>query len=161
MEKNQVAEKNKLKYRLGLDLGTNSIGWCMLRLNNDNEPVAVIKSGVRIFHDGRTEKTKEPLAVARRNARGIRKNLDRKISRRNHLLNTLIKYCLLPSNENDRKALSMLNPYEIRSKAVNEKIDLFELGRALMHLSKRRGLKATEKLIKKITMVKSSPPLKN
>ncbi len=26
-----MAEK-KFKYRLGLDLGTNSIGWCMLRL---------------------------------------------------------------------------------------------------------------------------------
>ena len=30
-----MAEK-KFKYRLGLDLGTNSIGWCMLRLNKDN-----------------------------------------------------------------------------------------------------------------------------
>ena len=57
-----MAEK-KFKYRLGLDLGTNSIGWCMLRLNKDNEPAPVIKSGVRIFHDGRNEKTKEPLAV--------------------------------------------------------------------------------------------------
>ena len=51
-------KENILKYRLGLDLGTNSIGWCMLRLNKDNEPVAVIKSGVRIFHDGRNEKTR-------------------------------------------------------------------------------------------------------
>lgn len=159
MEKNQVAEKNKLKYRLGLDLGTNSIGWCMLRLNNDNEPVAVIKSGVRIFHDGRTEKTKEPLAVARRNARGIRKNLDRKISRRNHLLNKLIKYCLLPSNENDRKVLSILNPYEIRSKAVNEKIALFELGRALMHLSKRRGFKSNRKVDKEDSSGKIKPAI--
>ena len=82
---------NKLKYRLGLDLGTNSIGWCMLRLNTTNEPVAVVKAGVRIFHDGRNEKSKEPLAVARRNARSIRRNLDRKISRRNHLLNKLVK----------------------------------------------------------------------
>ena len=50
--------EKKFKYRLGLDLGTNSIGWCMLRLNKDNEPAAVIKSGVRIFHDGRNEKQK-------------------------------------------------------------------------------------------------------
>lgn len=116
---------NSLKYRLGLDLGTNSIGWCMLRLNSDNEPTAVIKSGVRIFHDGRNEKTKEPLAVVRRNARSIRRNLDRKISRRNHLLNTLIKYSILPSDENERKALAVLNPYELRSRAANEKIELF------------------------------------
>lgn len=150
---------NVLKYRLGLDLGTNSIGWCMLRLNNDNEPVAVIKSGVRIFHDGRNEKTKEPLAVVRRNARSIRRNLDRKISRRNHLLNTLIKYYLLPSNEAERKNLAVLNPYELRSRAVNEKIEIFELGRLLMHLSKRRGFKSNRKVDKKESSDKIKPAI--
>lgn len=150
---------NQLKYRLGLDLGTNSIGWCMLRLNSDNEPVAVIKSGVRIFHDGRNEKTKEPLAVVRRNARSIRRNLDRKISRRNHLLNTLIKYSLLPSNEYERKSLAVLNPYELRSRAVNEKIELFELGRSLMHLSKRRGFKSNRKVDKEESSGKIKPAI--
>lgn len=150
---------NSLKYRLGLDLGTNSIGWCMLRLNSDNEPTAVIKSGVRIFHDGRNEKTKEPLAGVRRNARSIRRNLDRKISRRNHLLNTLIKYSLLPSYENERKSLAVLNPYELRSRAVNEKIELFELGRSLMHLSKRRGFKSNRKVDKEESSGKIKPAI--
>ncbi|WP_242347146.1 type II CRISPR RNA-guided endonuclease Cas9 [Mucispirillum schaedleri] len=153
-----MAEK-KFKYRLGLDLGTNSIGWCMLRLNKDNEPAAVIKSGVRIFHDGRNEKTKEPLAVVRRNARSIRRNLDRKISRRNHLLNTLVKYFLLPSNEIERKALAVLNPYELRSRAVNERLELFELGRLLMHLSKRRGFKSNRKVDKKDSNGKIKPAI--
>ena len=152
-------KENILKYRLGLDLGTNSIGWCMLRLNKDNEPVAVIKSGVRIFHDGRNEKTKEPLAVLRRNARSIRRNLDRKISRRNHLLNTLIKYSLLPENEDERKSLVLLNPYELRSKAVNEKIGLYELGRSLMHLSKRRGFKSNRKVDKEESSGKIKPAI--
>lgn len=138
---------NKLKYRLGLDLGTNSIGWCMLRLNNNVEPVAVIKAGVRIFHDGRTN-DKVPLAVERRNARSARRNLDRKISRRNHLLNKLVKYGLLPENESERKALSILNPYELRNRAVNEQIELYKLGRILMHLSKRRGFKSNRKVDK-------------
>lgn len=150
---------NSLKYRLGLDLGTNSIGWCMLRLNNDNEPAAVIKSGVRIFHDGRNEKTKEPLAVVRRNARSIRRNLDRKISRRNHLLNRLLKYYLLPSNEAERKKLAVLNPYELRSRAVNEKIEIFELGRILMHLSKRRGFKSNRKVDKEESSGKIKPAI--
>ena len=151
---------NSLKYRLGLDLGTNSIGWCMLRLNSDNEPTAVIKSGVRIFHDGRTnDKYKTPLAVVRRNARSIRRNLDRKISRRNHLLNTLIKYSILPSDENERKALAVLNPYELRSRAANEKIELFELGRSLMHLSKRRGFKSNRKVDKEESSGKIKPAI--
>ena len=152
-------KENILKYRLGLDLGTNSIGWCMLRLNKENEPVAVIKSGVRIFHDGRNEKTKEPLAVLRRNARSIRRNLDRKISRRNHLLHTLINYSLLPENESERKSLAVLNPYELRSKAVNEKIGLYELGRSLMHLSKRRGFKSNRKVDKEESSGKIKPAI--
>lgn len=138
---------NKLKYRLGLDLGTNSIGWCMLRLNTTNEPVAVVKAGVRIFHDGRTN-DKVPLAVERRNARSARRNLDRKISRRKHLLISLVKYGLLPENESERKALSILNPYELRNRAVNEQIELYKLGRILMHLSKRRGFKSNRKVDK-------------
>ena len=152
-------EVNKLKYRLGLDLGTNSIGWCMLKLNTANEPVAVVKAGVRIFHDGRNEKSKEPLAVARRNARSIRRNLDRKISRRNHLLNKLVKYGLLPENESERKALSIFNPYELRCRAVYEKIELYEIGRALMHLSKRRGFKSNRKVDKESDSGKIKPAI--
>ncbi len=140
--------EHNISYRLGLDLGTNSIGWCMLRLNNNVEPVAVIKAGVRIFHNGRKEKTDEPLAVERRNARSARRNLDRKISRRKHLLISLVKYGLLPANESERKALSILNPYELRNRAVNEKIEVHELGRILMHLSKRRGFKSNRKVDK-------------
>lgn len=150
---------NKLKYRLGLDLGTNSIGWCMLKLDIQKEPVAVIKAGVRIFHDGRNEKSKEPLAVERRNARSIRRNLDRKISRRKHLLNRLVKYGLLPENESERKGLSILNPYELRSRAVNEKIGLYEIGRALMHLSKRRGFKSNRKVDKEEDSGKIKPAI--
>lgn len=151
---------NKLKYRLGLDLGTNSIGWCMIRLNTANEPVAVVKAGVRIFHDGRTnDKDKKPLAVIRRDARSARRNLDRKISRRNHLLKKLIEYGLLPANESERKGLAILNPYELRCKAVNEKIDLYKIGRVLMHLSKRRGFKSNRKVDKESDSGKIKPAI--
>lgn len=151
--------ERKMKYRLGLDLGTNSIGWCMLRLNDNKEPVAVIKAGVRIFHDGRNEKDKSPLAVSRRNARGMRRNLDRKISRRNHLLHRLIKYNLFPESIEECKKLSILNPYELRNKAVNEKIELYELGRILMHISKRRGFKSNRKVDKQDDSGKIKPAI--
>ena len=55
---------NKMRYRLGLDLGTTSIGWCMVRLDAQAAPVAVIRMGVRIFSDGRHPKTGSSLAVA-------------------------------------------------------------------------------------------------
>ena len=61
--------QHKMRYRLGLDLGTTSIGWAMLRLNERDEPCAVIKMGVRIFSDGRDPKDGSSLAVTRRLAR--------------------------------------------------------------------------------------------
>lgn len=61
-----MPEAKKVKYRLGLDLGTNSIGWAVLRLNDENKPTAIIRAGVRIFSDGREAKTKTSLAVNRR-----------------------------------------------------------------------------------------------
>ncbi len=49
--------------RLGLDVGTNSIGWCLY----DGDSIRDI--GVRIFSDGRDAKTGASLAVDRRAAR--------------------------------------------------------------------------------------------
>lgn len=48
---------SKMRYRLALDLGTTSIGWAMLRLDQQDRPCAVIRAGVRIFNDGRVPKT--------------------------------------------------------------------------------------------------------
>ena len=62
-----------MKYRLGLDLGTNSIGWAVYSLDTSEEPLELVDLGVRIFSDGRDPKTKEPLAVAR-NGTGSAKN---------------------------------------------------------------------------------------
>lgn len=62
-----------MKYRLGLDLGTNSIGWAVYSLDEDNEPEKLEDLGARIFSDGRNPKSKEPLAVERRTARGQRR----------------------------------------------------------------------------------------
>ena len=45
-----------MNYRLALDLGTTSLGWALIKLNTENQPVAVIKAGVRIFSDGRNPK---------------------------------------------------------------------------------------------------------
>ena len=63
----------KMRYRLALDLGTTSLGWSMVRLNQNNEPTAIIKAGVRIFSDGRNPKDGTSLAVTWREARAMRR----------------------------------------------------------------------------------------
>lgn len=56
----------RMRYRLALDIGTTSIGWAMLRLDVDDQPIAVTRAGVRIFGDGRNPKDGTSLAVTRR-----------------------------------------------------------------------------------------------
>ena len=136
---------SKQNYRLGLDLGTNSIGWATLGLNQENQPHKILDAGVRIFSDGRNPKDGTPLAVARREARGMRRRRDRFLARKSKLMNCLIRFELMPKNEIERKKLELLNPYELRTKALDEALNSFELGRAIFHLNQRRGFKSNRK----------------
>ena len=70
-----------MQYRLGIDLGTNSIGWAAVRLNENGEACGVLNMGVRIFPDGREKsRSDDPLgpsrAESRRVPRGQRRRRD-------------------------------------------------------------------------------------
>lgn len=133
-------------YRLGIDLGATSLGWSLIELDNSNEPVKLERVGVRIFPDGRDAKSKEPLNVTRRIARGIRRNRDRYLQRRNDLMEYLFENNLMPTSIIERKKLERLDPYLLRGKGLDEKLTLFEFGRAIFHLNQRRGFKSNRKL---------------
>ncbi len=130
-----------MKYRLGLDMGATSIGWAVINIDNGN----IEDFGVRIFPDGREDKSKASLCVKRRDARGARRLQKRHIIRKNQIIKTLVDIDLFPRNINERKNLEFKNPYELRSKAVTQQIELYELGRALFHLSQRRGFMSSRK----------------
>lgn len=133
-----------MDYRIGLDLGTNSIGWALLELS-DNKPSKIIKTGVRIFPDGRNPKDKTSLAVKRRLARQQRRMHDRFLKRQKRLMAALITFKLMPPTDSERKALEHLDPYELRAKGLDKLLKSGELGRAIFHLSKRRGFKSNRK----------------
>lgn len=133
-----------MQYRLGLDLGSSSLGWCLLAM--ENEHISGVENlGVRIFPDGREAKSKEPLAVSRRSARSARRNLDRRLQRCQKLLHFLIENGLFPKDESERNALKKLNPYCLRDKASRQEVLPFELGRALYHICLRRGFLSNRK----------------
>lgn len=134
-----------MKYRLGLDVGTNSIGWCVLELNDQDEPFRIERLGSRIFSDGRNAKDGSSNAVARRNARQMRKRRDRYLRRRQRFMMALIDAGLMPQDTNQRKALENHDPYEIRKRALDEQLAPFLVGRALFHLNQRRGFKSNRK----------------
>lgn len=140
---------NKLRYRLALDLGSTSLGWAMVRLNAHNEPCAMIKSGVRIFSDGRNPKDGSSLAVTRRMARAMRRRRDRLLKRKQRMMALLIKHGFFPSDITERKALEDQNPYQLRAKGLNEALTPAEFARTLFHINQRRGFKSNRKTDKK------------
>ena len=131
--------------RLGLDIGSNSIGWWLYQTNQKNEVIGHIGGGARIFSDGRDPKSKASLAVSRREARSARRRRDRYLRRRTVLMQTLASAGLMPPSPNDRKALEGLDPFELRARGLSERLELVELGRALFHINQRRGFKSNRK----------------
>jgi CRISPR-associated endonuclease Csn1 len=139
------------KQILGLDLGSNSIGWALLE-EHDGKPDKIIKLGSRIFTKAVEEKTPTPKNVKRRNARLTRRITQRRARRKLRMLNYLIKLNLLPSelanNPEPEKILNDLgNPYTIRTKALDQPLTPFELGRVLLHLVQRRGFLSNRKTL--------------
>ena len=130
--------------RLGLDIGTNSIGWWLYGLV-DGLPDSVIDGGVRIFSDGRDPKSKQSLAVERRAARAMRRRRDRYLRRRASLMKQLAQAGLMPKDPAQQKELESLDPYALRARGLRERLNLSELGRALFHLNQRRGFKSNRK----------------
>lgn len=134
--------------RLGVDIGTNSIGWFLYALEG-GRIASIIDLGVRIFSDGRepaaTGKVGASLAVGRRNARSMRRRRDRYLRRRAALMKRLAEAGLMPKDPAEAKALEALDPYELRARALDEALPLTHLGRALFHLNQRRGFKSNRK----------------
>ena len=139
----------KGKYvRLGLDIGTNSIGWWLYETEGSGKDVrivGVIDGGVRIFSDGRDPKSGASRAVNRRVARSMRRRRDRYLRRRTTLMRILSKSGLMPADPDEAKELAKLDPYELRAKGLDDQLQLTHLGRALFHLNQRRGFKSNRK----------------
>jgi CRISPR-associated endonuclease Csn1 len=138
-----------MKWRLGLDLGTSSLGWAAFELDANGEVLRLLDLGVRIFPDGREPskggRVGDSSAVERRLARGMRRNREHTTNRRKYFLQSLVDLGLFPENKADRKALEHLCPYELRSRAVDEALSGPKLARALFHLGTRRGYKSNRK----------------
>lgn len=138
-----------MRYRLALDIGTTSIGWCLIRLNATDEPCAVIRMGVRIFSDGRNPKDGSSLAVTRRLARQMRRRRDRLLKRKARLQDALVRLGFWPQDVAARRALEAFDPYALRRDGLDKPLTAAQFGRALFHLNQRRGFQSNRKTDKK------------
>ena len=132
-------------YRLGLDLGTNSIGWAALNLSDNGTPNKILASGVRIFTDGRDPKSLASLKADRRLHRQARRMRDRFKQRQQFLISELTKFGLMPVDTHAQKDLVSLDPYKLRADALDKELHPHHIGRALFHLNQRRGFKSNRK----------------
>lgn len=141
--------QQKHPYTLGLDLGTNSIGWALIGHREDDQPDSLVDCGVRIFQEAVEAKTRTPKNHARRAARQMRKQLARKRMRRDLLRKILTDAGWLDESFREYAGEAAFNalgdPYQLRRKALDEKLTLTELSRVLMHLNKRRGFQSNRK----------------
>jgi len=154
------------QYVLGLDIGANSVGWALVQLDSGT-PVGLPATGVRVFEagvEGDIETGRDASRGAdRRQARSRRRQLERRRRRLNRLAHVLQGAGLLPPgaveqpeelmaffNDLDRKLFpgqvegpeAHVQLYRLRGRALSEKLEPYEIGRALYHLAQRRGFKS-------------------
>ncbi len=87
---------------LGLDLGTNSLGWALIETDEGGVPKRILDAGVRIFPagvEGNLAAGKdEPKNLARRQKRLMRRQILRRQRRRRAVMRHLQAGGLLPSD---------------------------------------------------------------
>jgi CRISPR-associated endonuclease Csn1 len=135
----------KIPYRLGIDLGSNSMGWAVLRLDANGQPDYLVRLGVRIFSNGRRPKDGASLAVDRRLARQQRRRRDRMLRRKRRLIQALRDGGLFPASQSESEKLKSLNPYELRYKGLSDPLRPYEFGRVILHLNQRRGFRSSRR----------------
>ncbi len=151
------------EFILGLDIGVASIGWAIVE-QQEGRPAGLRAAGVRVFLAGVEGDfgagRDESRAAKRREARQRRRLLARRRQRLTTLAKHLQRAGLLPPGDLDspeallryfaeldralfpaelRQAYPHLLLYGLRARALEERLTPYEIGRALYHLSHRRG----------------------
>lgn len=143
-----------MKKILGLDLGTNSIGWALVEeAENENEKSSIIKLGVRVNPLTVDEKTDfekgRPLSTnaERTLKRGARRNLQRYKLRRDQLIKELIENNFINSDTplTEIGSKTTHQTLSLRAKAAKERIELDDLAKVLLTINKKRGYKSSRK----------------
>ncbi len=136
---------------LGLDIGTNSVGWALLEEDTTGTPTGIIACGSRIFKSCVDDKTRTPLNQERRAKRLLRRQIARRRQRRDLVRGLLIVAGLHPTEvganpDGEAGAWNRIgDPYQLRAEALNRRLEPFELGRVFLVLSKRRGFQSNRK----------------
>ncbi|MGC8639911.1 MAG: type II CRISPR RNA-guided endonuclease Cas9, partial [Isosphaeraceae bacterium] len=135
-----------MKQILGLDIGSNSIGWALVEQGATE--VRIVAMGVRVFPEGvdrDQQGGEQSKSENRRLARGMRRQIARRARRKKILRGALVECGLYPEDKGRQLSLDRMDPYELRARALREPVTPHELGRVLLHLCQRRGFLSNRK----------------
>lgn len=124
------------RYRLGIDLGTASVALAAYALDDTGKPLDLVYHTVHLF-DEPLESGPAGLfskAAVRRQARLQRRQLDRRVGRQVRVAH-LAKFL----NLSPREILASADLPTVRARAARKRIDLPELMRVFLNMSKKRG----------------------
>ena len=133
---------NPINYILGLDIGIASVGWAMVEIDEEENPIRLIDFGVRVFERAEVPKTGDSLAMARRLARSVRRLTRRRAHRLLRARRLLKREGVLQAADFDENGLikSLPNtPWQLRAAALDRKLMPLEWSAVLLHLIKHRG----------------------
>ena len=75
-------------------------------------------------------------------------------------MQALVRLGLMPVDEAGRKRLQQLDPYDLRARGLDQRLELHELGRAIYHLARKRGFRSSKKDARDDEAVKESSKVK-
>ena len=159
-----------MKKILGLDLGTNSIGWALVNeAESSDERSSIIKVGSRVIHYGDnivkvdnagkisasmtpeedfcSGKGLSPNA-GRTKQRSARRNLQRYKQRRQNLIEVLKEHSIIADDFifSEEGNSTTFKTYQRRAHAATHEIPLEEFARVLLMINKKRGYRSSRKI---------------
>ena len=140
-----------MRYSIGLDIGIASVGFAIMKLNEDDLPCEIFRIGSRVFDVAENPKDGAPLAKPRRESRGMRRRLRRKSHRKERIRSLIVAHNILSKDALEelfspaKKSVAGMDIYQLRTESLDRLVTAEELARILIHLAQRRGFQSNRK----------------
>lgn len=149
-----------MRYSLGLDIGSESVGWGIVELDEHDSPMRIVGMGVRAFDAVRSEAVNATTpAEERRLARSQRRRLRRRRRRMRRVAGLLADHKVVTSRADLEQSVLITQPgdstpWELRVQGLDRKLEPREWARVLFHIARHRGFKSTRRA-EQVTVDKS------
>lgn len=137
----RMKNKSQTPYRLGIDIGTGSVAWAAMGLDEKNQPTHLLASGTTIFGEPVLPKEMMLKNEDRRRARLMRRQTERKRERISKIMHIAAALQITP----EKLASALIahketqTLWQLRVKALDQRVSLEEFFLIILRLTKNRG----------------------